>query len=60
MLRVLEISWLLVVLAGISCGTYKVCAEDFSESIYIFLITSVALLAYLMKRKQRTDMEKHK
>ena len=60
MLRILENSWLLVAVSGSAFGTYKACVENISESIYIFLITSIALLMYLMKRKQRMNMEKNK
>ncbi|MFI5219746.1 MAG: hypothetical protein ACHQNT_09680 [Bacteroidia bacterium] len=60
MLRILEVSWLLVVVSGSAFGTYKAFVENFAESIYIFLITSVAFLMYLMKRKQRLNMEKNR
>lgn len=58
MLRVIEVSWLIVVVTGLSLGGYKVCVDSFAESIYIFLLTSIAILIYLMRRKQRIEMEK--
>jgi drug/metabolite transporter (DMT)-like permease len=60
MLRVLEISWLLVVLFGTSFGVYKIFSETFVDSISIFLITIIAAIFYIVRRKQRIAMQKEK
>jgi hypothetical protein len=60
MLRVLEISWLLVVLIGTCFGVYKTLSEGFIDAIYVFIITSLALIFYIVRRKQRIAMQKHK
>ena len=58
MLRILEISWLLVVLFGTAFGIYKIFSEGFIEAIYIFIFTIIALVFYIMRRKQRIAMER--
>ncbi|HKR04890.1 MAG TPA: hypothetical protein VJY62_09655 [Bacteroidia bacterium] len=59
MLRILEISWLLVVLFGTGFGVYKTFSEGFIDAVYIFIITSFALIFYIVRRKQRISMQKH-
>ena len=60
MLRVLEISWLLVVLFGTGFGVYKTFSEGFIDAIYVFIITALALVFYIVRRKQRIAMQEHK
>lgn len=60
MLRVLEVSWLLVVLLGVIFGIYKTFSEGFVDAIYVFVITSFALIFYIVRRKQRIAMQKQK
>ena len=60
MLRILEISWLLVVLLGTGFGIYKTLAEGFIDAIYVFIFTIVALIFYIIRRKQRIAMQKQK
>lgn len=57
MLRILEISWLLVALIGLSIGIYKTVTEGFIEAVYVFIFTIVALIFYMMRRKQRIAMQ---
>jgi hypothetical protein len=57
MLRILEISWLLVTLTGTTFGLYKTFTEGFIEAIYIFIFTLVALVFYVTRRKQRVAMK---
>ena len=59
MLRILEISWLLVVLFGTGFGVYKTFSEGFIDAVYIFIITGFALIFYIVRRKQRISMQKH-
>jgi hypothetical protein len=60
MLRILELSWLIVVLIGTSFGVYKIFSEGFVDAIYIFIITIIALILYLVRRKERIAMQKQK
>lgn len=59
MLRILEVSWLLVSLTGLSFGIYKTFTEGFIEAVYIFIFTIVAMIFYMMRRKQRIAMQNH-
>jgi hypothetical protein len=58
MLRILEISWLLVVMFGTGFGVYKTFSEGFIDAVYIFIITLLALIFYIVRRKQRIAMQK--
>jgi predicted outer membrane lipoprotein len=60
MLRVLEISWLLVVLIGCGFGVYKTLSESFIDALYIFIPTLFALIFYIVRRKQRIAMQNQK
>ncbi len=60
MLRILELSWLTVVLISAGFGAYKTWTDGFVESLYIFLCTIIALLFYMKDRKQRIAMERQK
>ena len=58
MLRILEISWLLIAVTGSSFGLYKTFTEGFIDAVYIFILTIIALIFYMIRRKQRIAMEK--
>lgn len=60
MLRVLEIAWLLIVILGFSLGTFKLLTESLSSAIWFFLFTAVALVFWLVRRKQRIRSDKQK
>jgi hypothetical protein len=60
MLRILEISWLVVVLMSAGFGIYKTWTDGFVEALYIFLCTIISLLFYMKDRKQRIAMERQK
>lgn len=58
MLRILEISWLIIAILSVAMGTYKCITHGFDEAIFIFLISVVAVAFYFVRRKQRISMEK--
>ena len=58
MLRVLELSWLIIVILGASLGVYKMVTENLTSAIWFFLFTIVAMLFWMIRRKQRIRMEK--
>ncbi|MBP7166458.1 MAG: hypothetical protein KBB64_02210 [Bacteroidia bacterium] len=58
MLRVLELSWLVIVLLGASLGTFKLVTETLTSAIWFYLFTTVALIFFIIRRKQRIRMEK--
>ncbi len=58
MLRVLELSWLVIVLLGASLGTFKLITESIASSLWFFIFTALATVFWLIRRKQRIRMEK--
>jgi positive regulator of sigma E activity len=58
MLRILELSWLVIVLLGASLGTYKFLTENISSAIWFFMFTGVALVFWLVRRRQRIRLQK--
>lgn len=58
MLRVLELSWLVIVLLGASLGTFKLVTENLTSAIWFFLFTLVALVFYMVRRQQRIRIQK--
>jgi hypothetical protein len=58
MLRILELSWLCIALLGLSLGGFKWWSENFGAALWFFLLTLVALLFWVVRRRQRIQMEK--
>ena len=58
MLRILELSWLCIAMLGLGLGGFKWWSENFSSAIWFFLFTTVALLFWIVRRRQRILMEK--
>ena len=58
MIRMLEISWLLLTLVAFSLGTYKLIADGFSEAVFYIIVMGVSFSMYLIRRKQRVRMNK--
>jgi len=58
-LRILEISWLVFGLAGISLSFYNVATEGVSSAVLPLLFTLIAAVFYMVRRKQRISYEKH-
>lgn len=58
MLRVLELSWLVIVLMGAGLGTFKLVTENLTSAIWFYLFTMVALVFFVVRRRQRIRLEK--
>jgi hypothetical protein len=58
MIRMLEISWLLLTLVALALGTYKLIADGFSEAVFYIIVMGVSFSMYLIRRKQRVRMNK--
>lgn len=53
MLRVLEISWLIIMIISLSLGTWRWMQEGFSCAIWFYFVTIISGIAYVVRRKQR-------
>ncbi|MBK6444852.1 MAG: hypothetical protein IPG90_01560 [Bacteroidetes bacterium] len=59
MLRILEISWLLISVATGTISAYQFVTDGWQAAIWMLAITGVALLMYTVRKKQRVRMEQH-
>jgi len=57
-LRILELSWLFIAIAGVVAGTYKWIAEGLNQAVFIYGISVIATMFFIIRRKQRMSMEK--
>lgn len=58
MIRMLEISWLLLALVALALSGYKLIADGFSEAVFYIIVMGVSFSMYLIRRKQRVRMNK--
>lgn len=56
-IRILEITWLCIAIAGVLIGSYKFYTEGWDEALYFFIFTFVAAIFYYIRRRQRIRME---
>lgn len=57
MIRVLEITWLLIGIASLLIGLYYTFTRSFSESYVFFIITAASAIFFILRRKQRIENE---
>jgi len=59
MLRILEIAWMIIaVTTGLVSG-YLLLIRQFSESIFMIICTTIALVMYAIRRRQRIRYDVH-
>ncbi len=58
MIRMLEISWLLLAITALVFSSYKLIAEGFSEAAFYIIVMAVSFTMYLIRRKQRMRINK--
>ena len=58
MLKVLEYSWLFIMLLGASFGAYKCMSENISSAIWFFILAGVACVFWIVRRNQRIRIQK--
>ena len=56
MLRVLEISWLIIMIVSVTLGTWRWIQEGFACAIWFYFVTIISGIAYGVRRKQRLGM----
>lgn len=57
-IRILELAWLIIAIAGVVFGSYKFAREGWDEAVYFYIFTIVAAIFYYIRRRQRIKMEK--
>lgn len=58
MLRILEISWLVILLVSILFGIYRWMTEGIEAAIWLFIFTFISGVFYVIRRRQRIAMER--
>ncbi|REJ85296.1 MAG: hypothetical protein DWQ44_01185 [Bacteroidetes bacterium] len=59
MIRILEIAWLVIALITAIIAVYQFFAEGWQSCLWMFGVTMVALIMYMVRHKQRIRMEEH-
>lgn len=57
-IRILEISWLIIAIAGLGLAVFKLIQGHTQDAVYFFIFMIVALIFYFIRRRQRIRMEK--
>ncbi|HNR49386.1 MAG TPA: hypothetical protein PKN14_09085 [Bacteroidia bacterium] len=57
-LRILEVSWLLIAIGAVCAGTYKCIHDGLNQAVFIYVIAIIATIFFLIRRKQRITMQK--
>lgn len=58
MLRVLEISWLVILILGVVFGVYRWWTDGIDSALTLFIFTFISAVFYVIRRKQRIAMER--
>jgi hypothetical protein len=58
MLRILEISWLIILLVSITFGTWRWYTEGISSAVWFYFVSVISAIAYGVRRKQRLTVER--
>ena len=59
MLRILEMSWLIISVSTGMISAYQFFTDGWQSAIWMLAITGVALLMYTVRKKQRIRMEQY-
>jgi hypothetical protein len=57
-LRILEISWLIIAIGALCAGTYKWFTSGLNQAVFIYAISIVATVFFIIRRKQRISMKR--
>ncbi len=58
MLRILEISWLVILLMSILFGIYRWMTDGIEAAIWLIIFTLISGVFYFIRRRQRIAMER--
>ena len=58
MIRILEIAWLIITLITTATACYQLFDEGIQSALWMFIVSAVAFLMYVIRRKQRIRMGK--
>ena len=58
MIRILEVSWLVLGIIALALGVYKIFADGFSEAVFYAVVMMVSMGMFVIRRKQRMKVDK--
>ena len=58
MIRILEISWLVLGMVALALGLYKIFSDGISEAVFYGVVMMVSIGMYVIRRKQRLKTDK--
>lgn len=58
MLRILEISWLAILLLSVVFGIYRWYTDGFESALWLFIFTFISGIFYVIRRRQRIAMQR--
>lgn len=58
MIRVLEVTWLMIGIISLLTGLYYTFARSLEDAYVFFIITAAAFLFYFLRRRQRIENDK--
>ena len=58
MIRMLEISWLVLALVALVLSCYKLITDGLSDAIFFLVVTAGSFAMYFVRRRQRVRMNK--
>jgi hypothetical protein len=57
MIRILEIAWLVITIITTATACWQLVAEGIQSATWMFIVSAVSFLMYMIRRKQRIRME---
>lgn len=58
MIRILEVSWLVLGIIAFVLGVYKIYDDGFSEAVFYGVVMAVSIGMFIIRRKQRMKIDK--
>ena len=58
MIRILEISWLVLGIIAFALGVYKFFSDDASEAVFYGVVMTVSVGMFVIRRKQRMKIDR--
>ncbi len=58
MIRILEIAWLIITLVTMATASWQLVDEGFQSALWMFIVSVVAFLMFMIRRKQRIRMRR--
>jgi len=58
MIRILEIAWLVITVVTTAVAAWQLINEGIQSALWMFIVSAVAFLMYMIRRKQRIRMER--